>query len=118
MGRHIAAAVLAVAGLAACGDEAKRASSPTPTPASSAFRVVGRPLVFFGPACEGGPLVLIYVRLNRKLPSSKLEEGARANFLVDGSGGLDAPPERVGRRTRYCYFGNLSNEHPAPTLTD
>jgi hypothetical protein len=113
----IAAGVCMLA--AACGSQARSAPTDTdggtavsaggPTANRSAtgkYQLVHQPVAEILPT-GSGPGFQVRVRMNRRLPSDA--QGVRMNILV-GRSGSDAPPQRVGSRSRYSYAASIGND--------
>jgi hypothetical protein len=74
------------------------------------YRLVNRPVVSIDQV-DGGYALMVWIRLNKALPRGG------ANFLIYTSG-LDATPERYGKRGRHCYRGTLGNDVAPPELRE
>jgi hypothetical protein len=88
--------------------------APTAAAATAGFWLTREPVVVVEGTTDGAPYFQVRVRMNRSLPVDR--QGVRANFLV-GSSGSDAPPVRLGKRSRQCYATSVGNDiKPDPDL--
>jgi len=59
---------------------------------------------------SSGDSFLVLLRFNRRLPTNRIDGGADANFVVDGSG-VDATPETIRSTRPWCYRGFVGNDN-------